>query len=156
MGCKIDFVTAAEYVCIAAHQVSVTYSTNEYGEGPKVTIVEEWETDDVTDWRGCDFLKWLQCKDVPRGMVIGAPMVAGVFANMATEEMMVEFVRTLCPSEKDFVEYAERCGCTTIEEAEAKYGELSWASDCRYVVLKGTEVREFLHVVVPYCWSRNI
>ena len=147
-------IRSAEYICIATNQIGIEYSTNEFGSGPHLKAANEPIDRDYIHWRDDRFRKWLDRGDGDRRRVLRAPATEGVAVDEDKNELYVEMARIISPGIEDFRAYAARCGCKAIDEAQNKYGDLEWVYDKFYVLVKGTEVREFLMLVVPYCWVR--
>ena len=143
----------AEYVCIAAKQIDLELSTNEYGPGPKVYAKMDPFPEIAMDWRDPKFRDWLENKDLDTVIVLGPPGVSYVVCDEAENTLMVVMIRLHTPTNEDYEVYAKRCGCGSIDEAVDRYGDIAWSFDLASVLVKGTDIRAFLCFVAPYCWK---
>ncbi len=148
-----DLMKLAEYVCIAAKQIDLELSTNEYGPGPKVYAKMEPFPDIAMDWRNPRFKDWLENKDLSSVIPLGSPGVSYVVCDEIENVLMIVMIRLHTPTDDDYEAYARRCGCDSAEEAVNRYGDIPWSLDLASVLVKGTDIREFLSFVVPYCWG---
>ena len=149
-----DLMKLAEYVCIAGKQIDLELSTNEYGPGPKVYAKMEPFPDIAMDWRDPRFKDWLENKDLSGVILLGAPGVSYVVCDEIENLLMVVMIRLHTPTDEDYAAYARRCGCGSAEEAVERFGDIPWSLDLTSVLVQGTDIREFLSFVVPYCWSK--
>ena len=60
--------------------------------------------------------------------------------------------RLIEPSEKDWNEYADLCGCKSPFEAQTNYGDIPLSWDIQKVFVPWANMDKFLRNVVKYCW----
>ena len=147
-----DLMKLAEYVCVAAKQLDLEFSTNEYGPGPKVYAKMDPFPETAMDWRDPKFKAWLENEDLDTVFALGSPGVSYVVCDEAENTLLVVMIRLHDPTNDDYEAYAKRCGCDSAEEAIRRYGDLAWSFDLVCVLVNGNDIRAFLSFVVPYCW----